>query len=93
VGSLDLPKRIHKEDYSLKSLDNDWMEVLHPHLHGVTETDRGIYSTHRKGEKAALDEIDSRGIFQRAEFGKELKRMNRYELEGKLGITYSKMTY
>ena len=38
-----------------------------------------------------LDELDSRGTFQRAEVSKELKKMRREELEGKLGITYTKV--
>lgn len=92
VNSLDLVPKSKQGEYSLRCLDNDWHEVFLPHLHGVSEADNGYYvRPHKRGGKVQLDELDSRGTFQRAEVSKELKKMRREELEGKLGITYTKI--
>jgi len=92
VNSQDWGRKKSKEgEYSLKSLDKDWHGVFMPHLHGVTETDRGKSSNGKARAFEDIDEIDSRGTFQKAEVSKELKKMSRLELEGRLGITSNKV--
>lgn len=91
VNSQDWKQKSKEGEYSLKSLDKDWHGVFLPHLHGVTETDRGKAPHGKTRAFADIDEIDSRGTFQKAEVSKELKRMNRLELEGRLGITSNKV--
>ena len=56
-----------------------------------TETDRGKISNGKARAFEDIDEIDSRGTFQKAEVSKELKKMSRLELEGRLGITSNKV--
>jgi len=92
VNSQDWGQKKSKEgEYSLKNLDKDWHGVFMPHLHGVTETDRGKISNGKARAFEDIDEIDSRGTFQKAEVSKELKKMSRLELEGRLGITSNKV--
>eukprot|EP00092_Neocalanus_flemingeri_P002773 GFUD01002970.1.p1 GENE.GFUD01002970.1~~GFUD01002970.1.p1 ORF type:complete len:434 (-),score=114.84 GFUD01002970.1:63-1364(-) len=78
-------------EYSLKSLDSAWHGVFLPHLHGVDDVDKIRGSLHKAKKQTFEDELDSRGTFQKAEVRKELRRLNRLELEGRLGISYNKV--
>jgi len=90
VNSHDYQRTKLRDEYSLATLDKDWHGVFLPHLHGVTQTDRGK-SFLKEGKVESFDEIDARGTFQKAEVRKELKKMSRLELEGKLGVTSNKL--
>ena len=44
------------------------------------------------GKAAGVDELDAKGTFPKAEVRKELKRMNREELQDRLGISIQKVS-
>jgi len=91
VNSQDYSRQKSKDVYSLTNLDKDWHGVFLPHLHGVTQTDMGKIQFKKGKQIETFDEIDARGTFLKAEVRKELKKMNRLELEGRLGITSNKV--
>jgi len=72
---------------TLRGLDDDWHTVFMPHLHGITEVDHG----RRRRKITVEDELDARGTFQKSEVRRELNKLNRMELEGRLGITPNKV--
>lgn len=80
-------KRCVKEDYSLKSLDMDFLPHLMPHL-AKDEQDTGKVKLRKPSAK---DEIDARGTFLRSEVSKDLRKLGREELEGRLGISSHKV--
>lgn len=74
-------------EYSLQKLDSTWHAVFLPHLHGVDEVEAsGI-----PRKLSMTDELDARGTFQKNEVRRELKRLNKTEIEGRLGISINKI--
>jgi len=86
-------QRVEYKDYSLQSLDTDWHGIFLPHLHGIGKDDVDLSKGRslKAKERKFVDELDSRGTFQKTEVRTELKRLSRLELEGRLGVSANKV--
>jgi len=73
----------------LKYLDNDWHNVLQKHLSGADVNDISAPGVARSS--ASVDTIDARGKFNKNEAKREFQRLNRTELEGRLGLSSHKV--
>jgi len=73
----------------LKYLDNDWHNVLQKHLSGADVNDISAPGVARIS--ASVDTIDARGKFNKNEAKREFQRLNRTELEGRLGLSSHKV--
>jgi len=93
--------------YSLLALDSDWHELVLPHLtpglqppgKAVSVRDEAdsrpftalVTGSTSVAPQPGQDVLDARGTFNRDEVKKELRRLSRQELEGKLGISTNKV--
>jgi len=73
-------------DYSLQGLDNDWIDIVLPHLRGSDVPDYA-----RKSTGYGYDVLDARGYFDKTEVWREIKRLSHDELENRLGISLAKV--
>jgi len=78
VNSVEYGVKRRADQYSLLSLDQDFLQHIELHL-SQDERDGG------------QDEIDAKGVFDRAEVSKKLRNLRTSELEGRLGVTFSKV--
>lgn len=85
-------RRSRDSEYSLRKLDKDFLLHLQPHLHlSGDEPDYSSLMSLRRKPLTTEDVIDSRGTFLRTEVRKELRKLGRTELEGRLGISSHKL--
>ncbi len=74
--------------YDINTLDQDFFPVL---AHRLTGRDVGDETDGLRGGRKSFDTIDARGTFDRSQVEKELRHMQRSELEDNLGISMHKI--